>query len=119
MWSIIVNFVAQVLVVNLLIAMMTETYHRIKDSAYNNWRFHRVGVVDESSASGFPLPPPLSIGHTLHHRHARVQYTLYTLYTHSHACTATHAHVHMNMGMAYQARAPLFALPPLAAERRE
>jgi len=59
------NFFSQVLLVNLLIAMMSERYTRIKEEADNEWRFRRVLVVDEFCCSGFALPPPLSLWYTM------------------------------------------------------
>ena len=50
------NFFSQVLLVNLLIAMMSETYSRIKRNADDEWKFKRVAVVDEFASSGCVLP---------------------------------------------------------------
>ena len=54
-------FVVNILLVNLLIAMMTETYERVQRQADNEWRFNRVYLVDEFAGSIYPLPPPLSL----------------------------------------------------------
>ncbi|KAL1519454.1 hypothetical protein AB1Y20_022976 [Prymnesium parvum] len=54
------TFAAQIVLVNLLIAMMTETYESVKENADNEWRFQRVSTIDEA-ASAPAIPPPLSL----------------------------------------------------------
>ena len=54
-------FTAQILLVNLLIAMMTETYTRIKKNASNEYQFQRILIVDEFMGSVFYMPPPFSM----------------------------------------------------------
>ncbi|KAL1527371.1 hypothetical protein AB1Y20_016041 [Prymnesium parvum] len=58
LWS--YTFVSQVLMVNLLIAMMTETYQNIKQNADDEWKFRRVFIVDEFMGTVFHWPAPVS-----------------------------------------------------------
>ena len=55
------SFVAQVLLINILIAMMTETYETVKRNADNEWRYSRVFVVDEFAGSVYDVPSPFSM----------------------------------------------------------
>jgi len=55
------SFLTQVVLVNLLIAMMSETYEKIKENADNEWKYSRVYVVDEFVSSVFWIPPPFSL----------------------------------------------------------
>jgi len=52
--------ISNVLLVNLLIAMMSETYQKIKRSADVEWKFGRVNAVLEAVERTHPLPPPFS-----------------------------------------------------------
>ena len=52
--------VSNVLLVNLLIAMMSETYQKIKDKADVEWKFGRVSAVLEAIERTHPVPPPFS-----------------------------------------------------------
>ena len=54
------TFVVQIVLVNLLIAMLTETYERVQMSATDEWRYQRVSIVDEF-ASTPNVPAPLSM----------------------------------------------------------
>ena len=54
------TFMVQIVLINLLIAMMTETYESVKENADNEWRFIRVSTVNEAAAAA-PIPPPLSL----------------------------------------------------------
>ena len=47
--------------VNLLIAMMTETYQNIKQNVDDEWKFRRVFIVDEFMVTVFHLPAPFSL----------------------------------------------------------
>lgn len=47
--------------VNLLIAMMTETYQNIKQNADDEWKFRRVFIVDEFMGTVFRCPAPFSL----------------------------------------------------------
>ena len=60
-------FTSQILLVNLLIAMMTETYQKIKKDAKNEYRFQRILIVDEFMGSVFHIPPPISLPILLYH----------------------------------------------------
>ena len=53
--------VSNVLLVNLLIAMMSETYQKIKDKADVEWKFGRVNSVLEAVERTHPVPPPFSV----------------------------------------------------------
>ena len=55
------SLLPQVLMVNLLIAMMTETYQKIKMNADDEWKFRRVFIVDEFMGTVFHWPAPLSL----------------------------------------------------------
>mmetsp|Transcript_9943 Transcript_9943/g.28938 ORF Transcript_9943/g.28938 Transcript_9943/m.28938 type:complete len:1510 (+) Transcript_9943:1910-6439(+) len=57
----IFSFTTQVVLVNLLIAMMSETYEKIKENADNEWKYSRVFVVDEFVSSVYWIPPPVSL----------------------------------------------------------
>jgi ADP-ribose pyrophosphatase len=57
----IFSFTTQVVLVNLLIAMMSETYENIKQDADNEWKYSRVFVVDEFVSSVYWVPPPFSL----------------------------------------------------------
>merc|ERR550514_453838 len=52
--------VSSVLLVNLLIAMMSDTYSKIKDNADVEWKFGRVNSVLEAVERTHPVPPPFS-----------------------------------------------------------
>jgi len=53
-------FAADILLVNLLIAMMNDSYSRIHDNADLEWQFARYSLISEYEASS-ALPPPLNI----------------------------------------------------------
>jgi len=53
-------FAADILLVNLLIAMMNDSYSRIHDNADLEWQFARYSLVSEYEAAS-ALPPPLNI----------------------------------------------------------
>ena len=53
--------VSNVLLVNLLIAMMSETYSSIKENADVEWKFGRVSQVIEAMERTHALPPPFSL----------------------------------------------------------
>ena len=54
-------FVSQILLVNILIAMMTETYEKVKRNADNEWRYKRVFLVDEFAGTCYDIPCPFSL----------------------------------------------------------
>ena len=53
--------ISNVLLVNLLIAMMAETYSKVKDNADVEWKFERVSSVLESIERTYAIPPPFSL----------------------------------------------------------
>jgi len=53
-------FAADILLVNLLIAMMNDSYSRIHDNADLEWQFARYSLINEYEATS-ALPPPLNI----------------------------------------------------------
>jgi hypothetical protein len=50
-----------ILLVNLLIAMMSDTYARVKEVSYQTWRMEYYRLLREYSTEHFELPPPLNI----------------------------------------------------------
>jgi len=58
--------VSNVLLVNLLIAMMSDSYSEIKENADVEWKFNRMNTVIEAVERIHPLPPPLSLPLLLH-----------------------------------------------------
>ena len=54
------TFVMQIVFVNLLIAMMTNTFDRVRKNAAAEWRFRRVTIVDEFNAQS-SVPAPISL----------------------------------------------------------
>jgi ADP-ribose pyrophosphatase len=54
-------FCSQILLVNILIAMMTETYEKVKKNADNEWRYTRVFLVDEFAGTVYDVPSPISM----------------------------------------------------------
>jgi len=53
--------VSNVLLVNLLIAMMSDTYTNIKENADIEWKYTRMTNVLEAVERTHPLPPPISL----------------------------------------------------------
>lgn len=58
--------ISNVLLVNLLIAMMSETYSRVKENALTEWMFDRLGGVLEMVERMHVVPPPFSLPILLH-----------------------------------------------------
>jgi len=52
--------VAQVMLVNLLIAMMGDTYSDVYDNSTKEWKFYRMTLVEEYSSSSV-YPPPFNL----------------------------------------------------------
>eukprot|EP01111_Echinosteliopsis_oligospora_P005886 TRINITY_DN1962_c0_g1_i2.p1 TRINITY_DN1962_c0_g1~~TRINITY_DN1962_c0_g1_i2.p1 ORF type:complete len:1043 (+),score=331.07 TRINITY_DN1962_c0_g1_i2:218-3346(+) len=52
--------VAQVMLVNLLIAMMGDTYSDVYDNSTKEWKFYRMTLVEEYSTSSV-YPPPFNL----------------------------------------------------------
>lgn len=63
LWTYLV--VSNIVLVNLLIAMMGDTYGVIKDKADEEWKFGRLLSVVESTERMSPVPPPLNLPITL------------------------------------------------------
>jgi hypothetical protein len=63
MW--IYLLIAQVILVNLLIAMMGNTFSEVKEHADREWKYGRLKSVIEVTERFSALPPPLNIGLTL------------------------------------------------------
>merc|ERR1719453_916049 len=53
--------ISNVLLVNLLIAMMAETYSQVKENADLEWKYGRVASVLEAIERTHWLPPPFSL----------------------------------------------------------
>ena len=51
---------SQIILINLLIAMLTDLYAESKRVGKKEWQYNRVFLVDEFAAA-YPLPPPLSL----------------------------------------------------------
>ena len=65
MW--VYAFVSEILLVNLLIAMMTETYTQIRKNATHEFRFQRILIIDEFMGTVYHIPPPLSLPFLIMH----------------------------------------------------
>jgi len=63
LWSYLV--VSNIVLVNLLIAMMGDTYGVIKENADEEWKFGRLRSVVEGTERMSPIPPPLNLPITL------------------------------------------------------
>ena len=57
--------ISQIILVNLLIAMMGHTFGAIKERADEEWKFGRLRSVLEATERMSPLPPPLNLPLTL------------------------------------------------------
>jgi len=57
----IYQFVATVILVNVLIAQMADTYSRVTADGLIRWQFQRAGLISEFKDSKPPLPPPLNV----------------------------------------------------------
>jgi len=53
-------FIVQVMLVNLLIAMMGDTYSSVRENSDVEWKYFRHAFVHDNMAAS-PLPPPLNI----------------------------------------------------------
>eukprot|EP00026_Physarum_polycephalum_P013199 Phypoly_transcript_13576.p1 GENE.Phypoly_transcript_13576~~Phypoly_transcript_13576.p1 ORF type:complete len:337 (+),score=59.65 Phypoly_transcript_13576:45-1013(+) len=53
-------FIVQVMLVNLLIAMMGDTYSSVRENSDVEWKYFRYSFVQDNMAAS-PLPPPLNI----------------------------------------------------------
>jgi len=52
---------SNVLLVNLLIAMMNDTYQTIHEKAASEWKFSRAHTILEAIERTYPIPPPFSL----------------------------------------------------------
>jgi hypothetical protein len=58
-------FVISVLLVNLLIAMMSDTYAKVMDQGRERWTFERAQLITEFKDTKTPLPPPFNVLYVL------------------------------------------------------
>jgi len=54
------SLITQVMLVNLLIAMMGDTYSSVKENSDKEWKFSRYSLINDYIASS-PYPPPLNL----------------------------------------------------------
>ena len=59
-------FVADILLLNILIAMLSETYARVRENADIEWMHRRVRVFDEFCGGSAAVPHPFSMPFTLY-----------------------------------------------------
>jgi len=62
---IVYSFVTQVMLVNLLIAMMGNTYDKVKQNSDQEWKFNRYRLIQDYH-SGSDFPPPLNLFYLLY-----------------------------------------------------
>jgi len=55
------QFIATIILVNLLIAQMADTYGRITSEGFLRWQFERAQLISEYKDTKQPLPPPLNV----------------------------------------------------------
>jgi len=55
------QFIATIILVNLLIAQMADTYSRITSEGFLRWQFERAQLISEFKDTKKPLPPPLNV----------------------------------------------------------
>jgi len=56
----IYSMIAQIMLVNLLIAMMGSTYSKVSDNSMMEWKFYRLEMVTENQMASFQ-PPPINL----------------------------------------------------------
>ena len=54
-------FIATIVLVNLLIAQMADTYSRVMEDGVIRWQFGRAALISEYKDTKPPLPPPLNV----------------------------------------------------------
>jgi len=54
------SLISQVMLVNLLIAMMGDTYSNVKANSDKEWKFYRYGLITEFMSTS-PYPPPFNL----------------------------------------------------------
>eukprot|EP00026_Physarum_polycephalum_P010335 Phypoly_transcript_10495.p1 GENE.Phypoly_transcript_10495~~Phypoly_transcript_10495.p1 ORF type:complete len:238 (-),score=45.46 Phypoly_transcript_10495:26-739(-) len=57
---IVYSIISQIMLVNLLIAMMGDTYSSVKANADKEWKFYRYGLISEFSSNS-SYPPPFNL----------------------------------------------------------
>ena len=57
----IYQFVAAIILINLLIAQMADTYGRVTADGLVRWQFERAALISEYKDTKPPLPPPLNL----------------------------------------------------------
>ena len=65
LWLFII--VSNILLVNLLIAMMGDTFSRIKENSDAKWKIGRLRSIQEAVKQMHPVPPPVNLPLTLSH----------------------------------------------------
>ena len=55
------QFVAAIILINLLIAQMADTYGRVTADGLVRWQFERAALISEYKDTKPPLPPPLNL----------------------------------------------------------
>ena len=58
---VVYQFIIGVLLVNLLIAMMSDTYARVMEKGRERWTFERASLISEFKDTKPPLPPPFNV----------------------------------------------------------
>ena len=59
MW--LYQFIIGVLLANLLIAMMSDTYAHVMEKGRERWTFERANLIKEFKDTKAPLPPPFNV----------------------------------------------------------
>ena len=54
-------FVATIVLVNLLIAQMSDTYNRVTTEGTTRWHFERASLISEFKNTKLPVPPPFNL----------------------------------------------------------
>jgi len=72
--------IAQVMLVNLLIAMMGDTYSNVSDNSTEEWKFYRLELVMENRSASFH-PPPTNL--------IVLPYDLYKMVTSNQCCPSS------------------------------
>eukprot|EP00966_Prymnesium_polylepis_P239669 5542801-Prymnesium_polylepis.1 len=55
------QFIATIILVNLLVAQMADTYGRITEEGFLRWQFERAQLISEYKDTKKPFPPPLNV----------------------------------------------------------
>ena len=54
-------FITTIILVNLLIAQMSDTYAKVTEKERSVWQYERAHLIDEFKDTKPPLPPPLNV----------------------------------------------------------